>query len=188
MEKQMVENSNNTVAMNAYRNACLIAMLHPLQLSINSMKAIVEELQDQNKVHEAGICSAFLGYMVGVHSFAIETRSYIFYSDKALPPEISTIDLIGGQINRCSTMQKAYVPHPKQGITVNYEQIRHKLEALKDLLKIEQPDRTAILNVIFELIQVTVQAYNQLMNDLSLKPKNWWITEEEVTESVSDKQ
>ena len=180
----MVENSNEPVVVNAF----MLKMLHPLKPSINEMKAIVQKLQDQNKIYEAGVVAVFLGYMLGVHSLILETKSYILYPDKVSQPEIGTIDLICNQINRCSAMQKDYGLHSEQGITVNYELALQKLEALKDLFKAEQPDRTALSDVIVDLIYVTLEACDRLMNDLSLKIKDRVAEEEAKSEPVSDKQ
>ena len=179
----MIENgSDEPIVVNAF----IIKMLHPLKPSINSMKAIIKEFEDQNKMHEARFCSVFLEYLIGVHNLALETKSYLLYPGKAFPPNIITIDLMRNQILRCFTMQKAYNLYSEQGITVDYEQIRHKLKDLKNLFRAEQPDRTAISNVIVELVYVTIQAYNQLIDDLSLQPKDQVAEEEAKSEPISD--
>ena len=176
----MIEN-NNAMAVNAF-----MAKLDHFKASIDTMNAFAKKLQDQNKSREEGLCFCFSVYMLGVYTIALKVKTYMAYPDKILPSCIDTIDLVHDQLTRCSAMQKEYSLHSKQGITVDYELILHKLEVLKDLIKTEQPDSIVLSDAAVDLLCVTLQANTQLMNDLSLKPKDQ-VAKEAKSESVSDK-
>ena len=161
------------------KHAVTAKMLDDFNLTINDMMAVGKDLANCNRIHEAGIITVFSGYMLGVHTIAIETRSYLAYPNKILLPEISAIDLVHSQLTRCSAMQEKYGLHSKQGVTVDYEQIFHDLKTLKDLVRAEQPKPAAISDATVKLVQTTLRASVQLIDDL-------FPEEEAKSEVVSD--
>ena len=178
----MVENSNA-----ATKRAITIKMLDDFKASIDDLKGLAKDLKDQGRFHEAAIGFVFSGCMLGVQAIATVTKAYVAYPNEILPPEINTIDIVWNQISTCSAMQKEYSLHSEQGITVDYEQILHDLETLKNLAKAEQPDPAAISDATVELIQETLRADIQLIDDLFPELKNYVPEEEAKSESINEK-